>query len=683
VASITRWTAREGTPLPFGVRFVPDQEAYNFALYSKHATGVTLHLYASTNAFTPIYSHRLDPRQNKTARVWHVRVGADIVEQARHYAYQVDGPRAPEEGHRFDRAKILLDPYARAVHFPADFSRDAASRCGSNAGRAPLGVLPPRRSGHTRVRRSVERHGHDALIYELHVRGFTVDPSAGVVLGRRGTFAGLLDKIPYLQDLGVTIVELMPIFQFDPQEGNYWGYSPISFFAAQLAYRSRREEGAELEELRELVAALHDAGIEVILDVVYNHTGERGAEGPCYSFRGIDNSTYYLLEADRSQYRNDSGCGNTLHTANRAVRLLVLDSLCYWASTIGVDGFRFDLASLFTRSNDGAIDLEHAPIVSEISAHPALSGKRLIGEVWDTSAYQLGRSFPGLSWFQWNGRFRDDVRAFVRGDPGCVPALMRRLYGSDDLFPDSLMEAYHPFQSVNFVTCHDGFTLYDLVSFDRKHNDANGEGGRDGADENGSWNCGWEGDAGAPLEVLALRSRQARNLICLLMLANGTPMFRAGDEFLQTQGGNNNPYNQDNETSWLDWRRRELHRDFFRFVKGMIAFRRAHPSIGRSRYWREDVRWHGIGLEPDLSHDSRSLAYHLRGAAEGDTDLYVMINGWWGDLVFEIQAPGDWLRVIDTALPSPDDIAEPGKETALQARRYRVRARSVVVLAAA
>jgi len=347
---------------------------------------------------------------------------------------------------------------------------------------------------------------------------------------------------------------------------------------------------------------------------------------------------------------------------------------------VGVDGFRFDLASLFTRSAEGAIDLDHAPIVSEISGQPDLSGKRLIAEAWDVSAYQLGRSFPGLSWYQWNGRFRDDVRAFVRGDPGTVPGLMRRLYGSDDLFPDSLMDTYHPFQSVNFISCHDGFTLYDLVSYDRKHNEMNGEENRDGLDANGSWNCGWEGDTGVPADVMRLRARQVRNLFCLLMLANGTPMIRGGDEFLQTQGGNNNAYNQDNETSWMNWHRRELHHDFFRFARSMIAFRKAHPSIARSRYWRDDVSWHGISAAPDLGFESHSLAYHLRGASENDADLYVMINSWWNDLDFEIQAEGPWLRAIDTALASPNDIAERGKEEPLVADTYPVASRSVVVL---
>jgi glycogen operon protein len=348
-----------------------------------------------------------------------------------------------------------------------------------------------------------------------------------------------------------------------------------------------------------------------------------------------------------------------------------------------VDGFRFDLASVFARRPDGSLGYEDPPIFGDIAADPELTGLRLIAEPWDAAgAYQLGRAFPGVAWAQWNGRFRDDLRRFVRGDAGMVPALMRRLYGSDDLFPDDTAGAYHAWQSVNFVTSHDGFTLWDLVSYDAKHNQANGHDNRDGTDDNLSWNGGWEGDAGVPPEVVALRTRRAKNVLGLLLLANGTPMLRAGDEFLQTQGGNNNPYNQDNETSWLDWRRLDAHRDMFRFARLMIAFRKAHPSLGRSRFWRDDVRWYGVEADADLSPESRSLAFSLRGASEGDDDLYVLVNGYWETLDFTVQdgAPGEWRRVVDTGRDSPDDIREPGGEVPLTSARYPAAPRSVVVL---
>jgi len=347
-----------------------------------------------------------------------------------------------------------------------------------------------------------------------------------------------------------------------------------------------------------------------------------------------------------------------------------------------VDGFRFDLASIFTRRSDGSVNLEDAPIISAIRSDPDLANVRLIAEAWDISSYQLGRSFPGISWQQWNGQFRDDIRRFVRGDHGWVNPLIQRLYGSDDLFPDSLIDAYHPYQSVNFITAHDGFTLYDLVAYNHKHNELNGHGNSDGTDDNFSWNCGWEGDTNVPDKVMRLRKHQIKNFCCLLMLANGTPMIRAGDEFMQTQGGNNNPYNQDNDISWLNWDLLDTHQDVFRFFQKMIAFRKAHPSLGRSRFWRDDVRWYGIGPDVDRSHMSRSLAYYLNGASQDDQDMYVMINAWQDDLVFTIQEGtiNSWRIVIDTARESPHDIREQGQEMPLHSLSYSVKARSVVVL---
>jgi glycogen operon protein len=391
------------------------------------------------------------------------------------------------------------------------------------------------------------------------------------------------------------------------------------------------------------VKAFHAAGIEVWLDVVYNHTCEGDQNGPTYSWRGIDNSSYYLLGKD-GQYWNDSGCGNTLRCAHLAARVLILRSLRHWAQ-MGVDGFRFDLASVLARDLHGHVQTEESPVISEIGLLGVLYDFRVVAEAWDIGAYLLGRSYPGLQWRQWNGQYRDDLRAFVKGEAGKVSALMRRLYGSDDLFPDGPGDVYRPYQSVNFITAHDGFCLYDLVTYNDKHNEANGHGNRDGADDNRSWNCGWEGDDGAPAEVVALRRQQVKNFFCLLILSNGTPMFCAGDEFLNTQRGNNNPYNQDNETTWLDWSLLEKNREIFHFFRHMIAFRKARPSIGRSRYWREDVTWYGATGSVDYSPDGHSLAYCLHGAS----DLYVMINAFWEPVRFQIQQPGAWTRVVDTS----------------------------------
>ncbi len=676
------WAMAEGLPSPLGASWNERARAWNFALYSKHATSVTLLLYAPGQVAEPVRRVRFDPIANKSGRVWHCWIPEADLQGAVYYAYSVDGPREPWAGLRFDPDKVLLDPYARAVFFPPDFDREAARRPGSTAGRAPLGVLEASRHSNGWTEGCRPRHAWDTVIYEMHVRGFTRRANSGVAPERRGTFAGVIDKIPYLLDLGVTVVELLPVFQRDPQERNYWGYMPLSFFVPHAQYAAAGTPEAAIDEMREMVGALHEAGIEVVLDVVYNHTVEGNEHGPTYSYRGIDNLAYYLMQVDRSQYRNDAGTGNVLHTANMAVRKMVVDSMRFWAREMHVDGFRFDLASIFTRRTDGSIDLHDPPMISSINADPDFRELRLIAEAWDLESYQLGRRFPGVGWYQWNDRFRDEVRAFVRGDRGTVGNLMTRLYGSADQFPDGLLDAYHAYQSVNFVTAHDGFCLYDLVSYNEKHNLANGEENADGAKNNLSWNCGHEGDEGAPPEVLALRRQQVKNFCALLFLSNGTPMLLAGDEFMQTQGGNNNPYNQDNETTWLDWSRLERHADVYRFFKMMIAFRKAHPSIGRSRFWRDDISWYGVGPKVDWSDESRQLACCLHGASQGDRDLYVMFNAGAADLKFRVQegSAAEWVRVVDTAQPSPQDIVPEDQAARMKSMTCPVRARSVVAL---
>jgi isoamylase len=679
---MNRWVEKEGTPSPLGVTWIEDEHAVNFALYSKHATGVTLLLYTVDEVVTPASQYHFNYLINKSGRIWHCRIPASQMHDMTYYAYQVEGPFDPAEGHRFDPEKILLDPYAKAVFFPDGFDREAARESGSNAGRAPLGVIQHHRRpfewGHDRP----PRHTHDTVIYEMHVKGFTMRVNSGVSREARGTYDGVIEKIPYLKELGVTVVELLPIQQYDPQEGNYWGYMPLNFFSPHHGYAQGGAIGEQVQGFRAMVQALHEAGIEVLLDVAYNHTTEGNQNGPTYSYRGIDNTTYYLLEEDQRWYRNDTGTGNVIHAANRYVRRTVVESLLYWTEEMYIDGFRFDLASLFTRNTDGSINLDDPPIIAEISGLAELIKVRLIAEAWDLSSYQLGRSFPGLNWLQWNGKFRDDIRSFIKGDNGTVSALMTRLYGSDDLFPDHLLHTYHAYQSVNFVTCHDGFSLYDLVAYNTKHNWANGHRNEDGRDDNYSWNCGWEGDQGVPADVMTLRKQQVKNFCCLLLLSNGTPMFCAGDEFMNTQSGNNNPYNQDNETTWMDWSLLQRNQDVFRFFKHMIAFRKAHPSLGRSRFWREDVHWYGVGKDVDLSYNSHSLAFFLSGVSQQDDDLYVMVNAYWEDLVFTVQEGqvSDWRRVIDTSLPSPEDFCELGQEQELPSLAYKVYPRSIVVL---
>jgi isoamylase len=702
--SIDAWEKRYGAPSPLGVTLVEEYQAYNFALYSRDAGAVTLLLYDDRDFVNPVYQFRFDYLVNKTGRVWHCWVPLAQAPGARYYAYQVDGPREDSRGQRFDPQKVLLDPFAREVFFPPAYDREACRQPGPTAGRAPLGVLPHSPAPFEWGRDVRPRHTHDAIIYELHVKGFTARANSGVSPDKRGTFAGLAEKIPYLKELGITVVELMPIHQFDPQEGNYWGYMTLNFFAPHHAYASNSQAGSQArsaggvsrgeaalgaapaarptahDEFRALVKAFHAAGLEVWLDVVYNHTCEGDQNGPTYSYRGLDNASYYLLQPDRRLYLNDTGCGNTLRCANVAVRLLVLNSLQYYTDEMHVDGFRFDLASIFTRNSDGSINGDDPAIIAEISLLAHARDVGVTAEAWDIGTYQLGRAFPGLTWHQWNGQYRDDVRSAVKSDGGKIPALMRRLYGSDDLFPNTLIDACRPYQTVNFVDCHDGFNLYDLVAYNARHNEANGHGNRDGADANLSWNCGHEGDEEVPPEVLQLRRQQIKNFCALLMLSNGTPLFVAGDEFMHTQRGNNNPYNQDNEITWLDWDLLDRNRDMFRFFKQLIAFRKAHTSIHRSTFWREDVHWYGAAGPVDFSPEARRLAYCLRGQSQNDNDLYVMINAHWEDADFAIQESYGWKRVVDTALHSPQDVLDPGHEEPIGESHYRVKARSVVVL---
>jgi glycogen operon protein len=683
---MAKWTSIEGSPTPLGVTWIEEEQAYNFALYSKHAQSVTLLLYKPDDLITPVLAYALDTLSNKTERIWHCRIKRSGMPDARYYAYRISGPSpGPKENHAFDPDKILLDPYATAVWFPPTFKRALAQKPGKNDGCAPLGILPEVEHPFDWGTERPQRHESDAIIYEMHVRGFTASPTSGVEPAKRGTFAGLIEKIPYLKELGVTLVELMPVQQFDPQEGNYWGYMTLNFFAPHHLYAANHSQPAE--EFRQMVKALHAAGIEVILDVVYNHTGEGDESGPTYSFKGIDNSTYYLGNRQGpSRYANWSGTGNTLHCANRAVRTMIVESLRYWVSEMHVDGFRFDLTAVFARNSDGSINMDDPPLLTAIRADPVLRNVHLIAEPWDAGGgYVLGKDFPGRLWSQWNDRFRDDIRKFVRGDGGMVTSLMLRLYGSDDLFPDTLMDAFRPFHNINYVISHDGFTLRDLTTYHEKHNEANGHNNTDGTNDNFSWNCGWEGEEHAPAEVLALRRRQAKNYLALLFLANGVPMLCAGDEMLHTQRGNNNPYNQDNETTWINWELLEKNTDFFRFVKRLIAFRKDHPTLCRSKFWREDVRWFGQGKDVDMSFHSHTLAYHLSGRTYNDVDLYVMINAGQepAEFVIQVGKPRKWRRVLDTGLPSPSDISDPGKEPVVVSLRYTLQPRSVVVLSTA
>jgi glycogen operon protein len=636
---------------------------------------------------------RIDPSSNRTYHYWHVFVPG--VRAGQIYGYRVEGPFDPARGMRFDPGKVLLDPYGRGVVVPKNYTRIAAHEQGDNAGSAMKSVVVDSGTYDWEGDTPLRRPSSQTIVYEMHVVGFTRHPSSQVAKKVRGTFAGLIKKIPYLQELGITAVELLPVFQFDSQDCppgrvNYWGYAPVSFFAPHQAYSSRQDPLGPVHEFRDMVKALHRAGIEVILDVVFNHTAEGDHRGPTLSFRGLDNRIYYILEQDRSYYSNYTGCGNTLNANNPIVRRMIVDSLRYWVEEMHVDGFRFDLASILTRDASGHV-MSNPPVLWDIESEPSLAGTKMIAEAWDAAGlYQVG-GFVGDSWKEWNGRFRDDARSFFRGEECSVARFADRLLGSPEIYGH---EEREPEQSVNFVTCHDGFTLNDLVSYDRKHNETNGEDNRDGSDDNRSWNCGAEGPTD-DAEVEKLRNRQVKNLLTVTMLSLGVPMILMGDEVRHTQRGNNNAYCQDNEISWFDWTLVAKHADVHRFVSLLIA-RRLRRDVEHERQRmslnqtlrQAKIAWHGVKLhQPDWSPSSHCVAFTAEIRKE-KLLFHLILNAYWEPLDLDLPAVanGDgnpWRRWIDTALDSPQDIVEWHRSPSITGNSYRAEPRSVVVLFAA
>ncbi len=681
-------TVARGSSAPLGA--TPSDRGTNFSVFSKHATGIELLLFDTVDDAAPARVIRLDPVANRTYHYWHVLLPGVAASQI--YGYRAEGPWDPASGLRFDRHKVLLDPYGRAVVVPERYSRDAAHAPGDNAAAAMKSVVVDSSGYDWEGDAPLRRPSAQTIVYEMHVRGFTRHPSSGVGEKTRGTFAGLIEKIPYLQRLGITAVELLPVFQFDawdcpPGKVNYWGYAPVSFFAPHQAYSARTDPLGPLDEFRDMVKALHRGGIEVILDIVFNHTAEGDHGGPTLCFRGLDNLTYYILEEDRSRYANYSGTGNTLNANHPVVRRMIVDSLRYWVEVMHVDGFRFDLASILSRDTSGH-PIPNAPILWDIETEPALAGTKLIAEAWDAAGlYQVG-SFIGDSWKEWNGRFRDDVRAFFRGDPGSVGRVADRLLGSPEIYGHEERDVE---QSVNFVTCHDGFTLNDLVSYNSKHNEANGEANRDGTDDNRSWNCGVEGPTDDPA-VEALRNRQVKNLLTVTMLSLGMPMILMGDEVRRTQSGNNNAYCQDNEIGWFDWTLLEKHADVHRFLTLLNAQRSLRSTehedrrVTLSQLMRQArITWHGVNLgQPDWGTDSHSLAFETRLRQDG-VAVFLILNAYREPLRFElppVQETGGsgWRRWIDTALESPQDIVPWRTAAPLGSDLYHAAPCSVVVL---
>ncbi|MBI9099427.1 MAG: glycogen debranching protein GlgX [Spirochaetaceae bacterium] len=708
-----KYTILPGEPLPFGATV--QNEGVNFAVLSRHAISVTLLLFNDADKYVPKAELVLDPYLNKTGDVWHIRV--DGIGEGTFYLYKVDGPYDPEKGHRFNRYKVLLDPFAKAItstgHWDLDKARgydwDSPEKDLSFSEYDDIMDMPKSivisDNFDWQGDRPLNFPLRHSIIYETHVAGLTRDKSSGVK--HRGTYKGVTELIPYFKDLGITSLEFLPIMEFDQDSvsrinpmtdehlENYWGYDPISFFAPKGNYSSSGNNGEQVREFKEMVRELHKEGIEVILDVVFNHTGEGSELGPTISFRGWDNQIYYILSDDKRFYMNYSGCGNTLNCNHPIVRSLIRSCLHYWVIEMHVDGFRFDLGSILGRDQEGNL-MENPPILEGIAEDPVLRNTKIIAEAWDAGgAYQVG-SFPGGRWAEWNDKFRDDVRRFWRGDKGMVHNLATRLTGSSDLY---LRDGRKPFHSINFVTSHDGFTLYDLVSYNTKHNEANGEDNRDGADNNISFNHGKEG-VSHNRKIIALRKRQVKNFHATLMLSLGTPMILGGDEILRTQGGNNNAYCQNNTVSWYDWNLKKENSENYTFLKKLIKFRQRHPAFHRPEFYLgkdsnfnniPDITWYDrFGNIPDWEKIGHCLAYRLDGTEadidsdKDDNDFYLMFNGSIKDHSFTICPPPEgthWFMSINTALPEGEDIPLFGNEKMIDEQTiYTVKAKSVVVL---
>ncbi len=659
----------------------------NFSVYSKNARKVELLLFDDVDDAKPSRVLEFDPIKNRTYHYWHLFVKG--IEEGQLYAFRAHGPFEPEKGLRYDGSKVLVDPYSRAIMVGRHYDRQAAIKKGDNCRHALKCVVVDPRSYHWEGDLPLETRYAKSIIYELHVGGFTKHPSSGLPENKRGTYAGLIEKIPYLKSLGITAVELLPVQQFDEQDvplplKNFWGYSPIGFFSPHRGYSSDQGRLGPSNEFRDMVKAFHKAGIEVILDVVFNHTTEGDHTGPTLSLRGLENEAYYILQKDRTHYANYSGTGNSLNANHSVVRRMILDCLRYWVLEMHVDGFRFDLASVMSRGEKGE-PLENPPILWTIESSPELAGTKIIAEAWDAAGlYQVG-SFIGDRWAEWNGHFRDDIRRFVKGDEGMVKQVANRILGSPDIYHDPNRE---PNRSINFITCHDGFTLNDLVSFNQKHNMANRENNRDGADENFSWNCGVEGPSDSS-DINQLRERQIKNFLTILLCSQGTPMLLMGDEVRRTQNGNNNAYCQDNDISWFDWDLIQKNQNILQFIKHLIKFSQSLQLLSEERFLKTNKNqhlpyciWHGVKLgKPDWSWNSHSLAATLVHP-NADEHLHIMLNSYWKPLNFRLpnlKNQEKWQRIVDTSLPHPNDFSAIEAENFVENSHYILSERAVAV----
>jgi glycogen operon protein len=689
-----------GSPLPLGTQEV--KGGVNFAIFSRFAGRVRLEFFKNAEDAAPARGIDLDPVLNRTGDVWHVLVKGTL--QGQLYAFRLDGPYEPCNGHRFNYNRLLLDPFAAAItrrpqwDFAAALGYDASAKekdmiisKKDNSGSMPKCIFI-NKPFDWMTDKPLRHPWAKTIIYETHLRGFTIDPESGAA--HPGTYRGMMEKIPYLKTLGITAVELMPIMEFNENSltrvnpltnerlKNYWGYDPVVFCAPKASYSSLTGSGEQKQEFKEMVRALHAAGIEVILDVVFNHTAEGNELGPTLCFRGIDNAIFYALAKDKRHYKDYTGTGNTVNANNPVVRDHVLAALRYWAVEMHVDGFRFDEASILDRDENGKL-LSDAPLLERIAEDPVLRDVKIIAEAWDAAgAYQVGR-FSENRWAEWNGRYRDQVRRFWRGDDGMLGLFASRICGSADIYAKS---GKGPKSSINFITCHDGFTMNDLVSYNDKHNEANGENNHDGSDNNISDNCGAEGKTADP-GIESLRKRRIKNFILTLFVSRGVPMLLGGDEFRRTQDGNNNAYCQDNKTSWHDWTLPEQNRDILRFTGGMIAFRRTHPVLSKEQFYTDtEIQWFGPhgGLPKWEDPKAKQFACVIHG--DKKRTLYLMFNADADvvDFVLPAALPGNfWHIVADTSHESPKDIfATDGGACLENQKKYRLNPHSSVILVA-
>lgn len=692
---IDKYMTGHGKPLPFGA--TETARGYNFSIYSKNASGCTLVLFepSLTDAVQEI---KLCEEYNLTGNVWHVEV-LGVSDDIR-YGWRMDGDNSAKVGNMFNKQSILVDPYAKALTGGANWGEPQIRRdieplkdYSEFVRRCAVGTDDFDWMGSRPVTRALE----DTIIYELHVRGYTIMGNSGVEC--KGTYKGLIEKIPYIKDLGVTAVELMPVFEFDENEHmrhnesgdilrNYWGYSPVCFFAPKASYAANGSDYNQINEFKEMVREFHNAGIEVYLDVVFNHTAEGDERGPVISYRGIDNVSYYILDK-KGKYKNYSGCGNTFNCNDPVNQSLIIDCLRYWVSEMHVDGFRFDLASILGRGEDGEV-LKNPPLLERIAKDPVLAATKVIAEAWDAAGLNQVGHFPHFGrWSEWNGYYRDNVRMFWKGCEGMVSSVASRICGSDDLYHKA------PKQGINFITAHDGFTLSDLVSYSQKHNLANGEENGDGENNNHSQNFGVEGETDDQ-DIVCLRKQMIKNFILTLFISQGVPMLLAGDEFGRTQQGNNNAYCQDNEISWVNWDLLHKNSDLHRFTKMMIEFRKRHPVLTQSTFFKngKGITWHGEhGKGADWSAAAKTLVFELDGGCiDGcskkigavSKSLFIMLNASKERVYIDVPDVGkEWVRVVDTSLESPEDILNFDKQgvyVGYSCRKYRVRPHSAVIL---